>query len=52
MTDFKRCFTLKQKVWNWLNDLKFNQHVNLSSYVNSLIEKDMTKYEEKHNENK
>lgn len=47
---FNRNFTLSEKVWNWLNKLKYQSHTNLSAYVNALILDDLNKKEGKAND--
>lgn len=42
-TKLSRNFTISKTSFNWLNILKYQEHVNLSAYVDSLILKDMEK---------
>lgn len=44
---FSRNFTISKAAWDWLNVLKYQQHINLSSYIEGLILADMKERKEK-----
>ncbi len=46
---FSKTFTLSQKAWEFLNELKFKEQKNISAYVNALIIRDLEKREENTN---
>lgn len=46
---FSRTFTLSQKAWEFLNELKLQEQKNISAYVNALIIKDIKNREENTN---